>query len=92
MGWLSSILLAPITGPINMVLFVSQQVKERLDAEMLDESLIEDELVVLSLSYDMGEISDDEFATQETALLERINAVRAYKESLTRSEEEDDSP
>ncbi len=91
MGWLSSILLAPLTGPVNMVLFVCEQVKERLDAEMLDESLVEDELVILSLRYDMGELAADEYAAQESVLLERINAIRAYKESLSQSttDEED---
>ncbi|MBI2863121.1 MAG: gas vesicle protein GvpG [Chloroflexi bacterium] len=88
MGWLTNILLAPITGPLNTVLFVCEQVKERVDAELLDEGLVEDELVTLSLRYELGEIADEDYDAQEAALLERLNEIRAYKESLARPEDD----
>ena len=88
MGLLTGLLLLPVTGPGRGLLFVLEKIKEQVDAEMLDEDLIQDELVALSLRYDLGEIEETGYLEQETALLERINAIRAYKEAL----ESGDSP
>ncbi|MBI3976774.1 MAG: gas vesicle protein GvpG, partial [Chloroflexi bacterium] len=82
MGFLAKLLLLPITGPARGLVFVLEQIKERVDAEQLDEGLVEDELVTLSLRHDLGEVDDADYFAQETALLERLNAIRAYKESL----------
>lgn len=82
MGLLSGLLLLPVAGPVKGLIFVSEQIKERVDAEQLDESLVEEELVVLSLRHDFGEVCDAEYSAQEAVLLERLNAIRAYKESL----------
>ncbi|MBI4317315.1 MAG: gas vesicle protein GvpG [Chloroflexi bacterium] len=87
MGLLSSLLLFPVTGPAKGLLFVFDQIKERVDAEQLDEGLVEDELVALSLRHDFGEIPDDVYYAQEAALLERLNAIREYKESLAAADE-----
>jgi outer membrane protein TolC len=84
-GLITGLLLLPITGPAKGLLFVLDQIKERVDAEQLDEGIIEDQLVTLSLRYDFGEVSETDFLAEEAALLERLNAVRAYKESLAES-------
>ena len=82
MGVLTTLLLLPIAGPAKGLMFVLEQIKERVDAEQLDEGLVEDELVALSLRHDLGEILDADYTLWEDVLLERLNAIRAYKESL----------
>ncbi len=82
MGLISGLLLLPVTGPARGLLFVLNSIKERVDAEQLDEGLVEEELVTLSLRHELGEESDADYYAQEAALLERLNAIRAYKESL----------
>ena len=82
MGLISGLLLLPVVGPAKGLLFILDQIKEWVNAEQLDESLIEDGLVVLSLQRELGEISDADYLAQEAALLERLNAIRLYKESL----------
>ncbi|TAK29834.1 MAG: gas vesicle protein GvpG [Chloroflexota bacterium] len=82
MGMLTSLLLLPFAGPAKGLVFVLEQIRERVDAEQLDESLVEDELMSLSLRYDLGEIHEADYFAIEEELLQRLNTIRAYKESL----------
>ena len=86
MGLLSGLLLLPVTGPVRGLQFVLEQIKAQVDAELLDEGRVQAELMTLSLRRDLGEISDAEYESQETALLEQLNAIRAYKEGLVESD------
>ena len=86
MGLLSGLLLFPIAGPTRGLLFVLEQIKDRVDAEILDESVVEDALVTLALRHDFGEIQTADYLAQEDALLERLNSIRVYKESLQEQE------
>jgi hypothetical protein len=86
MGLLSGLLLLPITGPVHGLQFILEQIKAQADAELLDEGRVGAELMTLSLRHDLGEIPDAEYESQETALLEQLNAIRAYKEGLIESD------
>ena len=85
MGLLSGLLLLPITGPIYGLRFVLEQIQAQVDAELMNEGRVQAELMALSLRHDLGEISTEEYEAQETALLEELNAIRAYKEELLES-------
>ena len=80
MGLLSDLLLLPVTGPARGLRFIAEQVKEQVDAE-LDPARraeqVQAELIRLSVQRDLGQISEDEYAAQEAALLEQLNALRA---------------
>jgi hypothetical protein len=82
MGLLSGLLLLPITGPVKGLQFIIEQIQEEAQAAMLDERRVQAELIDLSLRFDQGEMSEAEFEEREAALLERLNAIVAYKESL----------
>ena len=82
MGLLSGLLLFPVMGPARGLQFILEQIKAQVDTELLDEGRVRAELVALSVRHDLGEISDAEYAAQETALLEQLDAIRAYKEGL----------
>lgn len=82
---LAGILLFPITGPLYGLRFIVEQIQAELDAELMDEGRLEAALMMLSMQQDLGEISDAEYAAQEAVLLQELNAVRAYKESLVQS-------
>jgi len=86
MGLLSGLLLFPITGPVYGLKFVLEQIQAQVDAQMLDDGQVMADLMTLGLQHEMGEISDEEYALQEAALLEALNAIRAYKASLIEAE------
>jgi hypothetical protein len=77
MGLLSDLLLLPVTGPARGLLFIAEQLKEQVDAELLSESSqIQDELMNLAMRYELGEISEQAYAEEEDALLARLNEIR----------------
>lgn len=82
MGLLSGLLLFPITGPVYGLKFVLEQIQAQVDAQMLDEGQVIASLMTIGLQHEAGEISDEEYAAQEAALLEQVNAIRAYRASL----------
>jgi hypothetical protein len=85
-GLLSNLLLFPITGPIHGLKFVLEQIQAQVDAQVLDEGQVTADLMAIGLQHEMGEISDEEYAEQEAAVLEQLNAIRAYKAGLVEDE------
>jgi hypothetical protein len=85
-GLLSGLLLFPITGPIHGLKFVLEQIQAQVDAQLLDEGQVTADLMAIGLQHEMGEISDEEYAAQEAALLEQLNAIRAYKAGLVEAD------
>jgi uncharacterized membrane protein len=83
---LSEILLSPITGPVRAVGFVTNRVKDQVESEYLNEGKVQAELLDLTLRYDRGEISDDEYQQQEAVILEHLNDIRAYREAEYREQ------
>ena len=80
MGLLSDLLLLPVTGPVRGLRFIAEQIKEQVDAELDPRrraEQVEAELIRLSVQRDLGQISEDEYAAQEAALLARLNALWA---------------
>jgi hypothetical protein len=74
------VLLLPITGPARGLRFIAQQVKDQVDAQCdpaRRAEQVQAELVRLSVRRDLGQISEDEYAAQEAALLEQLNALQA---------------
>jgi len=86
MGLLSGLLLFPITGPVYGLTFVLEQIQAQVDAQMLDEGRVIADLMAIGLQQETGEISAEEYAAQESALLEQLNAIRAYRASLIDAE------
>lgn len=82
MRLLAELLLFPITGPVRGLQFVLKQIQAELEAQMLNEDRVQSALVELSLRHDLGEISGPEYDAQEEALLEELDAIRAYQEDL----------
>jgi Gas vesicle protein G len=85
-GLLSGLLLFPITGPVHGLKFVLEQIQAQVDAQLLDEDQVTADLMTIGLQHEIGEISDEEYAAQEAALFDQLNAIRAYKASLIEAE------
>ncbi len=88
MGLLSDILLLPVTGPARGLYFILEQIRDQVDAEQHETgSQISEELMNLAMRYELGEISEQAYAEQESALLERLNEVRNEQEAWLEAEE-----
>jgi hypothetical protein len=86
MGLLTDLLLLPITGPVKGLAFIAQQVQDAAEAGLLDENQVQAELLSLSMQRDAGQISDEEYDAYEAELLELLDSMRIYRESMMAEE------
>jgi len=76
---LIDILTLPVLGAPRMVHWVAQKIAEVVEQEEKDEGKLQGELLELQMRYELGEIDDNEYAKQETAILDRLSAIRRAK-------------
>ncbi len=69
------LLTFPLTSPIEAMLWIGEQVLEHANAELNDKEDLHKQLLSLQLSFDMGDISEEEFEAQEEALLLAIQEL-----------------
>ncbi len=86
MRLLSELLLFPVTGPARGVSAVVKRIRDQVESEFLDEQKVRAELLDTEMRYSQGELTEQEYQEREAAALERLNEIRAYKESLARQE------
>jgi outer membrane protein TolC len=86
MGLLTDLLLLPIMGPVKGIAFIAQQVQDAAEAGLVDENQVQAELLTLSMQRDAGQISEEEYDAYETELLDLLDAMRIYRESMMEEE------
>ncbi len=79
MAFLLDWLALPVRGGQKMVLWLAGKLLEEAEREPLDEDRVRGELLELQERYDAGELGEEEYDRQESALLDRLNAVREAK-------------
>jgi hypothetical protein len=89
MGALAGLLLAPVMGTVSGLRFVVEKLREQADAVLHDEGRAFAELVQLSMRRNTGQLSDEEYAEQEAELLERLSAIRNYRDELQQAEQDE---
>jgi hypothetical protein len=88
---ITQLLLAPFMAPVWGFRFLIEQLHDEADAVLRDEGRAFAELVNLSMRRNTGELSEDEYAEQETALLDRLSSIRDYRnELLAQADENED--
>ncbi|WP_028783638.1 gas vesicle protein GvpG [Thalassobacillus devorans] len=64
------------TSPLNLVVKVGEKVKEEVDKELYDLETIQKKLVHLQMMYELEEIPEDVYKTQEEELLLRYEVAK----------------
>jgi hypothetical protein len=80
MGLLSSILLAPFTGPIDGTMWTLDKVQRAVQEELVDDTPIKEDFMRLQLELDAGEIDEDEYLVREAEIMRRLREVREWRE------------
>jgi hypothetical protein len=75
------LLFFPVTGPIGGLIWIGEKIQERADIEYDEAENLHKLLLSLQLSYDMGNISEEEFEIQEEELLLKIQALEEEEEA-----------
>jgi Gas vesicle protein G len=80
MGLLTNILLAPFLGPIYGTRWTLDKVDRVVREELTDDTPIKEDLMALQLQLEMGEIDDEEYVKREADIMQRLRAVREWRE------------
>jgi hypothetical protein len=76
---LFKLLTAPISLPMAGMKFVFQQVADLADLELNDEGTVREQLLLLQVQLEEGDIEKDEFVEREAELLARLREIKARK-------------
>ena len=87
MGLLGGLLLLPLSGPVWGFRLFLERLREEADAVLYDEGRSFGELIDLSMRHKAGKLTDDEFAQQEAAVLDRLRSMRDYRDELMEAEQ-----
>lgn len=68
---LDDILLAPLKG----LIWVGSKFQDMADGELTDVDALRKKLLELQLLYEMDEVSEEEYSTRETELLDLLEAA-----------------
>jgi hypothetical protein len=79
---LGKLLLLPYSLPAAGIRYCFNKVIEVAEQEMTDDTAVKEELLLLSLRLDEGEIDEAEFRRQEAPLLARYSEIRAYRRQM----------
>ncbi len=74
------LLTFPITGPLDGILWIGEQLLERANTELDDQENLQKQLLALQLAFDLGDISEEDFEIQEEELLLKIQALEEAEE------------
>src|SRR5919199_6410852 len=76
---LFKLLGAPLTLPASGLKFVFQQIADLADAELNDESVLHEQLLLLQVQLEEGDIGEDEYVEHEAELMQRLRDIKARK-------------
>jgi hypothetical protein len=82
-----NLLLAPLTAPLDGIVWIAQQIQERAEAELDNAENLHKRLLALQLAVDMGEISEADFEEQEEMLLLAIQELEERQRQAAEDEE-----
>ena len=77
---LFKLLTAPISAPLAGFRFVLGQIQDMAERELYDEDRIREDLLLLQLRLEEGEIDEPEYQTQEAEIMQRLRVARAHRQ------------
>lgn len=82
MSLLKHLLFWPVTGPEFLVRFSLDKVHGAVRRELTDDEAVKEELMLLQMELEVGDIEDDEYLRREAVLMERLREVRQWREEF----------
>jgi predicted Zn-dependent protease len=78
-GLITGLLTLPL-APVRGTIWLAERLEEKAYEEMFDEGALQQALIELEAAREQGELSEDEAAEAEDELVERLMAIRGYRE------------
>ena len=73
---LHRLLTLPVSMPLTGFKFILDQIGQMAERELFDVERIREDLLLLQLRLEEGEISEEEYVAQEAEILARLRAAR----------------
>ena len=89
---LFKLLGAPFTLPMAGLKFVFQQIADLADQELYDESVIREQLLLLQVQLEDGDIDEADYAEREAELLARMREIKARKRAEMEESADEELP
>ena len=80
---LVTLLTAPVSVPLLGFKFILEQIRQVAERELFDEDRIREDLLLLQLRLEEGEITEEEYVAQEAEIMARLRAARAHRQGAT---------
>jgi hypothetical protein len=81
---LDDILLFPIKGPIAGFRWIMSTIQTMADEELMNDQPWKERLIELQMRLELGEISEQEYAREETIVFQALRDIRARREEMAR--------
>jgi hypothetical protein len=81
MGFLSTLLTLPVSGPLAGLSFIADKLHEAALKEEFDPDAIKRRLIALEASLEAGQIDEETYEAQELALLQRLRDARRFQQA-----------
>ena len=85
MGLLGILLTFPVSGPILTAKAAIKTIVDEAERQLYDESAIQKQLAEAERAYREKEIDEEEFATREEVLLQRLVDARRWRMNKAQS-------
>ncbi|MEX2582770.1 MAG: gas vesicle protein GvpG [Gemmatimonadota bacterium] len=82
MGLIKHLLFWPVTGPSFLTRFSLGKVGDTVREELTNDAAVKEELLSLQMRVELGELDDEQYIAEEAALMERLRAVRYWREQF----------
>lgn len=73
-------LVFPFFIPIKGIVWIGQKLIDEAERELTDRSKVKEELLSLQMSFELDEISEEEYKKKEAKILEQLETIRKYEE------------
>jgi hypothetical protein len=83
---LGKLLTLPYSLPAAGIRYCFNKVLEVAETELNDDSVVKEELLLLTMQLEEGEIDDAEFRQREAPLLARLSEIKAYRKQQAEAE------
>jgi hypothetical protein len=89
---LFKLLGAPITLPMAGMKFIFKQIADLADHELYDESAVHEQLLLLQVQLEEGDVDEDEYVEREAELMARLREIKALKRAQQEQVADDELP
>jgi hypothetical protein len=89
---LFKILGAPFGLPMAGMKFIFQQIADLADQELNDDGVVREQLLLLQVQLEEGDVDEDEYVEREAELLARLREIKARKRAQVEQVAPDEMP